>query len=94
MAKIERGRIGLPADFVSINSEELIRWAELLEARSRLVQSGDLSSEESDDPKWLQRRANKLRWLAEKKEKAVVHKEGQRTRRRKSDQSEDQPQAG
>ena len=27
-----------------------------------------------DDPKWLQRRANKIRALARKKEKAVWHK--------------------
>ncbi len=67
MAKIERGRLSGFHGMSSFTSAELIDWAGELE---RQIQNPN----NQDDPKWLQRWADKMKRLAAKKEKARVHK--------------------
>ena len=54
----------------SRSAEELYAWADEIEAQIK-----DHANE--DDPRWLARWAEKMRSLAEKKEKAVEHKQRQ-----------------
>ena len=75
MAKIERGRLDGLNGADTFSSVELMQWATQLE-----LQVNDPKN--TDDPRWLQRWADKLRRLAEKKEKAHAHKEHQKRDRR------------
>ena len=68
MAKIERGRANGLYGMESHTSTELLAWAETLEGEIR-------SPTSEDDPKWLQRWADKLRRLASKKVQAQLHKQ-------------------
>lgn len=71
MPKIERGRISGLHGMWSYTSAELSEWADRLEAQIR--EEGN-----ADDPRWLQRWADKLRRLAMQKERALEHKERQK----------------
>jgi hypothetical protein len=78
MAKLFRGRIVLLrrrfGGFAGMDAhafEELHAWANRLERRSHC-------SDPADDPRWLQRRADRLRDLAVQKERAREHKAAQR----------------
>ena len=51
-------------------AEELYEWADEIEARLG-------SSDNEDDPKWLQRQIDKLRVLARQKENSIEHKRNQ-----------------
>ncbi|MGE0128383.1 MAG: hypothetical protein AB7U82_09915 [Blastocatellales bacterium] len=70
MAKIERGRISGLHGMASFTSAELLQWAQRFEAQIT-------DPKNTDDPKWLQRWADKMRRLAAKKQKAHAHKERQ-----------------
>jgi hypothetical protein len=70
MAKIERGRLNGIDGMRSFTSTELFAWANELDSQIQNPQN-------QDDPKWLQRWADKMRRLAVKKEKAKTHKERQ-----------------
>jgi cyclopropane fatty-acyl-phospholipid synthase-like methyltransferase len=72
MAKIERGRISGFDGMATHNAAELHAWAAKLEAQIA-------DPKNSDDPRWLQRWAGKLRALAAKKEKAKAHKQRKKT---------------
>lgn len=56
--------------------------AEELAARARQHEMQIAASENADDPKWLQRRADRLRRVATAKEKAREQKKRERRRRR------------
>ncbi|REJ68192.1 MAG: hypothetical protein DWQ31_08660 [Planctomycetota bacterium] len=71
MAKIEKGRLDGVWGMRTRTAEELRAWAEDLEAQIR-------DPKNTDDPKWLQRWADRMRRLADKKEKSLEHKERQR----------------
>ncbi len=78
MAKLFRGRIvvlrprfGGFAGMDAHPAEELHAWADRLDRRSGY-------SDPADDPRWLRRRAKRLRDLAERKERAQEHKAAQR----------------
>ena len=71
MAKLRKGRLDGVYGMKTFTSAELVAWAEQVEARIRDPQN-------RDDPRWLRRWAEDMRQLAEKKEKAKAHKEGQR----------------
>lgn len=71
MAKIERGRISGLHGMTSWSSVELFAWAAELEKQIQ-------SPFNKDDPRWLQRWADKIKRLAVKKEKAKIHKKRQR----------------
>ena len=67
MAKLHRGRLDGVWGMTKHSFPELHAMADELESQIK-------DPENEDGPKWLQRRANKCRALAEKKEKAVWHK--------------------
>jgi hypothetical protein len=67
MPKVSKGRISGLHGMDSHTAIELYAWADALQA-----QAGD--PENKDDPKWLARRADRLRSLADKKKKAFEHK--------------------
>ena len=71
MAKVERGRLSGLHGMSSFTSAELLSWAGELERQIK-------SPYNQDDPRWLQRWADKMKRLAAKKEKAKAHKERQR----------------
>jgi len=71
MPKIERGRISGLEGMESHSSAELLAWAGSLEAQI-------IDPRNSDDPKWLQRWADKMRRLAAQKERAHAHKHRRR----------------
>jgi hypothetical protein len=71
MPKLERGRISGFEGMESHSASELYAWADKLEAQIA-------DSANRDDPKYLQRWADKIRRLAVKKEKSVAHKTGLR----------------
>ena len=82
MAKLDRGRIvvvrprfGGSAGMDRQTAEELHSWADRMDCRVRYGIT-------SDDPRWLARRAKRLRRLAEQKDRALEHKAGQRRARR------------
>ena len=67
MPKIERGRLDGVWGMRRFTSQELRDLADEVEA---LI----VDPENDDDPKWLQRRADKIRRLAARKEKSYEHK--------------------
>ncbi len=71
MAKIEPGRLSGFNGMESHTADELYAWADRLETQIN-------DPENTDDPKWLQRWADKMRRLALQKEKAKQHKNTQR----------------
>lgn len=70
MAKLQRGRLNGLSGMGSNSAAELFAWADKLE-----LQIKDPTNE--DDPKWLQRWANKMRKLAASKENKRDHKKSQ-----------------
>jgi len=68
MPKLPRGRLDGPDGMSSFTAAEVLARAEALEQQIR-------DPLNTDDPKWLQRWADRLRRLAAKKEKARKHKE-------------------
>jgi hypothetical protein len=74
MAKPLSGRISGLNGMDTHTSTELYSWANELEAQIR-------TSENRDDPKWLQRRVDRLRQLAKSKEKALETKQRKRSPR-------------
>ncbi len=78
MAKLSQGRIVVLrprfSGFTGMDAhvaEDLHVWADRWERRSR-------SSDAADDPRWLRRRAERIRDLAVRKEHAREHKAAQR----------------
>ena len=69
MAKIERGRISGLDGMESHSAMTLYAWADRMEAQIK-------DPLNRDDPRWLQRWADKMRRLASKKELNVTHKCG------------------
>lgn len=67
MSKIAGGRISGLDGMKSPTSAELFAWGDRLEAQIK-------DPANRDDPKWLQRWAGKLRDLAIKKHRAIIHK--------------------
>ncbi len=67
MPKVEQGRLFGLYGMGSYTFEELDQLADQYLARLD-------DPENSDDPKWLKRRATRLRKLARQKEKALEHK--------------------
>ena len=67
MAKVEQGRLDGVEGMRKFTAEELYALAD--EHESMIS-----APENTDDPKWLQRRADRLRRLATQKEKALRHK--------------------
>ena len=70
MPKLERGRIDGVHGMGRFTAVELHEIADDLERQAKEPTS-------PDDPKWLLRRARKIRLLAEAKEKALEHKRAQ-----------------
>lgn len=71
MAKIEKGRLDSVWGMRTRTADELRAWATEIEAQIN-------DPENTDDPKWLQRWADRINRLADKKEKAIAHKNRQR----------------
>lgn len=71
MPKVEQGRLFGLHGMGSYTFEEL---DELADERLRRIDDPD----NTDDPKWLKRRADRLRKLARQKEKSVEHRLDQR----------------
>ncbi len=67
MPKVEKGRLFGPYEMGSYTFEEL---DELADEHLRRIDDPD----NTDDPKWLRRRAGRLRKLARQKEKSLEHK--------------------
>jgi hypothetical protein len=67
MPKVKRGRISGLYGMASHSARELAVWASEIEAQIR-------DADNVDDPKWLKRRADKLRALSVEKESAAEHK--------------------
>lgn len=67
MPKIGGGRLDGVWGMETFTSAELYHWADQYEGLIK-------DPRNTDDPKWLQRRADKLRRLAVRKEKALVSK--------------------
>lgn len=87
MPKVKRGRLDGVSGMETFTASELHSWADKYEA-----QITDPCN--SDDPKWLQRRADKLRALAIEKERAVETKAQQaKDKHRKMDITNKQIQA-
>ena len=70
MAKIKKGRIDGIEGMGGYSADELFVMAELYESKINTPNN-------TDDSKWLKRRADKLRALAIEKEKAKEHKANQ-----------------
>ena len=70
MAKIKQGRIDGLEGMSSYSADELFVMAEEYESKIN-------DPNNTDDPKWLKRRAERLRALAVEKEKAREHKVNQ-----------------
>jgi len=70
MPKIRGGRLDGVWGMAKFSAVELHQMADKFEAEINNLDS-------PDDPKWLQRWANKIRKLAEQKEKALEHKRSQ-----------------
>jgi hypothetical protein len=73
MAKPSQGRFDGLSGMRKFAAEELAAWARQHEAQVSAL-------ENSDDPKWLQRRADRLRRVATAKEKAREQKRRERRR--------------
>ena len=70
MTKLTPGRLSGFWGMEAHTAEELHAWADALEK-----EAADPASD--DDPRWSLRWAKKIRWLAEKKERAMEHKAAQ-----------------
>jgi len=70
MAKLQRGRLDGLDGMASFTASELFTLADELEFEMQQPSF-------SEDPKWQQRWIDKIRKLAEKKEKALEHKQRQ-----------------
>jgi hypothetical protein len=70
MAKVDQGRLDGVWGMRKFTAAELYALAD---DHERMI----TDPENTDDPKWLQRRADRLRRLAYKKEKALRHKAAQ-----------------
>ena len=66
MAKIERGQLDGANGMRKYTADELFRWADELESQIQNQSS-------PDDPRYLQRWADKIRRLAVKKKRAKLH---------------------
>jgi hypothetical protein len=87
MPKIGGGRLDGVWGMESFTSEELYKWADQHEALIK-------DPLNTDDPKWLQRRAEKLRRLAIRKEKSLETKLRQGKRSNRKDKSTNQVVVG
>jgi len=67
MSKIDQGRLDGVWGMRKFTARELYSLAD---EHEHMI----IDSENTDDPKWLQRRADRLRRLATQKEKALRHK--------------------
>ena len=67
MPKISQGRLDGSSGMSKFTAEELHALADQYESEIK-------NPNNTDDPKWLQRRADRLRTLATQKEKALEHK--------------------
>jgi hypothetical protein len=74
MAKIERGRLDGVWGMRERTADELRAWANSLESQIT-------DPDNTDDPKWLQRWADRMRRTAEKKDRALEHKQRQANRK-------------
>lgn len=70
MAKISKGRLDSAYGMSKYTAEELHNMADEYE---NMIKDPD----NNDDPKWLKRRADRLRSLAVEKEKSLEHKANQ-----------------
>jgi hypothetical protein len=77
MPKISQGRLDGFSGMSKFTAEELHSFADQYESEIN-------NPKNTDDPKWLQRRADKLRALAIQKEKALDHKSSQKKKTKKS----------
>jgi hypothetical protein len=71
MPKVEAGRLDGVWGMETFAAEELFAWADKLEAQIK-------DPANTDDPRWLQRRADKVRRLAGRKEKAFQQRNRQK----------------
>jgi hypothetical protein len=71
MAKLTPSRLDGVYGMATFTSAELFALADKFEAQIKVPAN-------HDDPKWLQRWADKIRKLAIQKEKAVMHKKARR----------------
>ena len=67
MAKVDKGRLDGVWGMNTYTAEELHEMADFYEASIH-------NPKNTDDPKWLQRRADRLRRLATQKKQALEHK--------------------
>ena len=67
MPKIEKGRLDSVWGMRKFTSIELFAIADDIESQIN-------SPNNTDDPKWLQRRADRVRRLAERKQRSIEHK--------------------
>ncbi len=87
MPKVKRGRLDGVSGMETFTASELHTWADKYEAQIK-------DPCNPDDPKWLQRRADKLRQLAIEKARAVEIKAQQaKNKQRKIDSTNKQNQA-
>ena len=70
MPKVSKGRLSGISGMDKHTSQELYIMADEEERKIK-------DPNNTDDPKWLKRRADRLKSLAIKKEKAIEHKENQ-----------------
>jgi hypothetical protein len=73
MAKLTPSRLRGVYGMRKFTADQLFAHAEKLEAQIK-------DPANTDDPKWLQQWADKIRWLARQKETAKAHKDGTRRR--------------
>jgi len=71
MPKVNKGRLDGLEGMGEFTAEELFKMAE--EYQNKIN-----DPKNTDDPKWLKRRAERLKALAIEKEKALEHKENQK----------------
>jgi len=71
MAKLTPSRLTGVYGMRKFTADQLFAYADKLEAQIKHPAN-------TDDPKWLQQWADKMRWLARQKEKAKAHKDGTR----------------
>ena len=70
MPKISKGRMDSVYGMSKFSAEELFKIADEYENNIK-------DPNNTDDPKWLQRRADRIRALAQEKEKSLEHKANQ-----------------
>ena len=71
MAKVNQGRLDGVYGMEKFTATELFALADEYDQKIN-------NPENTDDAKWLKRRSDRLRLLAEQKEKAMEHKESQK----------------